>query len=82
MNITRSNIFESVCSSDIGLVFVNKLESPFLKIGITLAILNAFGYIPVCNIWFIINVKGMCSSFFKLFTLMLDKPSQPELSKK
>ena len=47
--------------------------------GITLAILNAFGYIPECRIWFIINVKGMNSPFFRLFTIVLDKPSQPEL---
>ena len=47
--------------------------------GITLAILKAFGYIPVCNIWFIIKVKGMYSSFFRLFTIVLDRPSQPEL---
>ena len=46
--------------------------------GNTLAILNAFGYIPVCNIWFIIKVKGMHSSFLRLFTIVLYKPSQPE----
>ena len=47
--------------------------------GITLAILDAFEYIPVCNYKFIIKVKGMYSSFFRLFTIVLDKPSQPEL---
>ena len=53
-------MFDMVGSMNMGLKLSGFSLSPFLYIGITLAIFNLSGKIPVASVLFIILVKGVC----------------------
>ena len=53
--------------------------SPFLNIGMTLAIFNSAVNMPVLKIWFIIIASGFNRLFCKVLICFVDKLSQPQL---
>ena len=46
-------------NKDIGLLLFNSVSSPFLNIGITLAILSLSENIPVLKTWVVIKVSAL-----------------------
>ena len=48
-----------------------------LKMGVTLAIFNCCGYVPVCIIWLIRNVNGLSNSALAIFKIWFEIPSIP-----
>ena len=53
--------------------------SPFLNKGIVLEIFSALGKMPVYNIWFIINAKGLIMLCFIYFSILFEMSYLPEL---
>ena len=53
--------------------------SPFLNKGIVLEIFSALGKMPLYNIWFIINAKGLIMVCFIYFSILFEMSYLPEL---
>ena len=53
--------------------------SPFLKKGIVLESFSALGKMPVYNIWFIIDAKGLIMLCFIYFSILFEMSYIPEL---
>src|SRR5215469_5808656 len=62
-----SNILPTIEVKLIGLLLLGILRSPFLNIGVILAILKSLGTIPSCNDLLKIIVKGFTNSSFNIF---------------
>ncbi len=82
VNLFKNNFLknlEMVVKSKIGLWFEKRFSSSFLKSGITLAIFNLSGNIPVFSISLIITVIGLINAPLILFNNFDDNPSKPKL---
>ena len=78
-NTIFSKLFEIAGNSDLGRQLSNKCESPFLKRGMTLAISNFSGKIPVHKDWFIISDNVLTANSSMRFRNFVENESWPQL---
>ena len=70
---------EIVGRREIGLYFLSSLGSSFLNRGITLAIFNSSGKMPVFNTWLINKVRGLIIAGPMILIIVEEIPYNPQL---